>query len=328
MAVLYVERRNAELRSRDGCLETWVGAERESAIPWKLLDRIVLRSGVALNSRVLLDASQHGIAVQMLDSRDWEATAIVYGPESPDAVRRVKQVQCLLDAEWRLRFCRRLLELKLRGQMQLLEHIARERVEARHAAQKAQASIREVCRGLRAGAGSTLQQLGGMEGGAARMYFSAYQEVFASSWKFRQRNRRPPRDPVNALLSLGYTIEFGRCVHALRRAGLDASIGYLHAAAHGRQSLACDLLEAMRWRIDGLVWQLTRTRELRPEHFHQEGEKCLLAKAGRLRFYAAMEATRERDETDLLRLARLLAKVIDGRAELTVEEWHGEDALL
>jgi CRISPR-associated protein Cas1 len=328
MAVLYVDRKNSELRSKLGCLESWVDGARESSIPWKLLERVVVRSSVLVSTRVLLEACQCGVVVQVLDHRDWEASAIVYGPESADALRRVKQVQCLLNAEWRLRFCRRLLDLKLKGQLLLLEQIGSERVEARHLARKAQDTIREVSQELRRGMGATLQQLGGMEGGAARLYFSAYQEVFADSWRFRQRNRRPPKDPINALLSLGYTIEFGRCVQALRRSGLDASIGYLHSAAHGRQSLACDLLETMRTRVDRLVWQLTRTKRLRPEHFYWEGEKCLLGKAGRLCFYSAMEENRERDEADLGRLAGLLAKAIEDNAPLAVEDWHEQDAVL
>jgi CRISPR-associated protein Cas1 len=106
---------------------------------------------------------------------------------------------------------------------------------------------------------------------------------------FKGRNRRPPRDPVNAVLSLGYTLLHADAVQSCYAAGLDPLLGFLHEPEYGRESLAADLVEPLRSHVDRLVWRLFRDRALRPEHFSRGEDACLLDKAGRALFYPAYE---------------------------------------
>src|SRR5699024_6734114 len=131
--------------------------------------------------------------------------------------------------------------------------------------------------------------LRGIEGAAAARFFHAYRLLFAPSLHFHRRNRRPPRDPVNAALSLGYTLVHGEATAALARAGLDPMLGFLHDPLHNRESLACDFVELVRPRIEQLVWRLFADQELRGEQFNQESGASRMGKAARRTFFPAYE---------------------------------------
>ena len=95
------------------------------------------------------------------------------------------------------------------------------------------------------------------------------------------RNRRPPRDPVNACLSLAYTLLHFEAVRMAHAAGLDPLLGFYHRPAFGRESLACDLIEPLRPAVDEWIWQQFSPGPLRPEHFSPDKGACLLGKTGR-----------------------------------------------
>jgi CRISPR-associated protein Cas1 len=135
----------------------------------------------------------------------------------------------------------------------------------------------------------SLDSLRGVEGAAQAGYFRAYTSLFPEALGFHGRNRRPPRDAVNACLSLGYTLVHFEAVRAAHSAGLDPHLGVFHELAFGRESLACDLIEPARPAVDAWVWELFRTRALRVEHFTVDKGACLLEKTGRARFYERFE---------------------------------------
>lgn len=110
-----------------------------------------------------------------------------------------------------------------------------------------------------------------------------------ASLGFHERNRRPPRDPFNALLSLTYTLAHAETAFTLHAAGLDPCIGYYHQLSHSRESLACDIMETIRPLADRLCLKLVAQQVLTAEHFSQSDAGCLLGKAGRSRYYGAYE---------------------------------------
>ncbi len=148
-----------------------------------------------------------------------------------------------------------------------------------------------------------VEALRGLEGAGAAAYFEGFAELLPARLHFNGRNRRPPRDPANALLSLGYTLLHAEAVLALYGAGLDPFIGFYHALDFGRESLACDLVEPLRVDVDQHALMLFRSEKLRPEDFSSTQSGCLLGKAGRARFYAEWEAL-------AARLRKLLAESI------------------
>jgi CRISPR-associated protein Cas1 len=208
-----------------------------------------------------------------------------------DAARRVAQYRLSLDGEFCLRFARAIVEAKLRAQHALLAERRDEDLRWRYpltvCLQRLDNCLAEV------DVQQTIASLRGLEGAGAAAYFQGYQELFAERLHFSGRNRRPPKDPVNAVLSLTYTLLHAEAVIALYGAGLDPFIGFYHALDFGRESLACDVVEALRPEADRFVLKLFRAETLRPEDFSQTDNGCLLGKAGRGRYYAEWETAVE-----------------------------------
>ena len=130
--------------------------------------------------------------------------------------------------------------------------------------------------------GGTVQDLGkslpldilrGKEGDAARCYFDVFDNLILTQkdhFKFTDRNRRPPMDKVNTLLSFVYTLLTHDVMSALEGVGLDPAVGYLHRERPGRPSLALDVMEEFRsWLADRLVLSLINLRQIKPEGFTQ-----------------------------------------------------------
>ena len=134
----------------------------------------------------------------------------------------------------------------------------------------------------------------GFEGAAAAAWYGWLALHLPPAWGFAGRNRRPPRDPVNALLSLGYTLLGGEMFGAVQAAGLDPALGFLHGVVPGRESLVLDLIEPLRPGVDAVVLGLL-DRVLTPRQFTAHPEHgCRLNKEGRGLFYRAWAEARWR----------------------------------
>lgn len=126
-----------------------------------------------------------------------------------------------------------------------------------------------------------LDSLRGLEGECASLYFGIFGELILNqkdAFPFNGRNKRPPLDNVNAMLSFGYTLLANDCAYALEGVGLDSYVGFLHRDRPGRKSLALDLMEEMRAvLVDRFVLTLINNRQIRKEHF-------LVAESGAVEF--------------------------------------------
>lgn len=141
----------------------------------------------------------------------------------------------------------------------------------------------------------------GTEGIGSAIYFKCYQQFFANDLRFCARNRRPPKDPVNVVLSLSYTLLQHLYQQAIYSVGFDPYYGVLHSPSYGRQSLACDFVELQRSTVDFWVWTLFDQDILVLKDFSLSGDSgisddssypCELLKSGRSKFYKAFSAIR------------------------------------
>jgi CRISPR-associated endonuclease Cas1 len=136
----------------------------------------------------------------------------------------------------------------------------------------------------------------GIEGNAARVYFSRFDRTlkprdFDAAWDFNSRNRRPPKDPVNAMLSFAYALLAKECTVALLAEGLDPYWGLYHRPRHGRPALALDLMEPFRPVIaDSAVMTAVNTGMVRAAHFTRAASGCAMNDAGRKGLLRAYEA--------------------------------------
>ena len=125
-----------------------------------------------------------------------------------------------------------------------------------------------------------LDTLRGLEGEASTRYFAAFDQMILNQkedFHFEDRNRRPPMDRVNALLSFAYTMLANDCAAALESVGLDAYVGFLHRDRPGRASLALDLMEELRGPMaDRLALTLINTRAIQARHFQRQADGAVL----------------------------------------------------
>ncbi len=146
---------------------------------------------------------------------------------------------------------------------------------------------------------TSIDTLRGIEGDAAAEYFSVFSELILNAddaFIFNGRNKRPPLDPVNAMLSLFYTVLALDCGSALRGAGLDPYIGFMHTDRPGRRSLALDCMEELRpVMVDRFVVTCINNRTVKAGHFekHEEGEVTLTDEGRKLLFDAWQSKKRE-----------------------------------
>ncbi len=157
------------------------------------------------------------------------------------------------------------------------------------------------------------KQLLGVEGAGAKAYFAAYCQLFAPELCFAGRNKRPPKVPVNAVLSLTYTLLHYEAVRTAISASLDPMLGVLHKPSHGRESLACDLMELLRASANQWVWQIFHDRHLRADHFTHDKGACLLSKTGRSHYYPAFQNQLPVWRKRLRHYVRILARFLDNQ---------------
>lgn len=145
-----------------------------------------------------------------------------------------------------------------------------------------------------------LDSLRGMEGEIASQYFSVFNEMIINqkeTFVFSTRNRRPPLDPVNALLSFAYTILTNDCANALESVGLDPYVGFLHRDRPGRKSLALDLVEELRGVIaDRFVLSIINLQIVHENHFfRQEDGAIILNEEGRKIFFGMWQSKKKEE---------------------------------
>lgn len=287
MGTLYLDRRDLTLRVDGKRLVIEEPDIRPRSVPLALLERVVMQGQVRFDSGVLAVLAEQGTGLICLSARHSRRTALLLGPGHGDARRRLAQYRLASEPAARLSLARGLIAGKLAAQIRLLEAAQAQRPDAR----KPLHDGIKTLRGLQVTLPKAMNRdaVLGVEGAGAAAYYAAFAELFAKSLAFVGRNRRPPRDPVNACLSLGYTLLHFEAVRAAYGAGLDPLLGFYHEPAYGRESLACDLIEPLRPRLDGWVWGLFRERRLRAEDFVMDKGACLLAKEGRQTFYAGYE---------------------------------------
>lgn len=285
---VYLDRTDAELRLDGGALAVYVNGERDGSIPLAPVDRVVLIGRQTIETAVLHRLAEQGISVLLLSGRTQTFRARLVGRLHNHARLRIAQydlrrspVAYAAAQEW--------ITAKLGGQAALLRDAADARPDRRAGLLHAATVIEETQ--AKASDADTVERLRGLEGGAAAAYFGALPSVFPPSLGFEGRERRPPRDPVNALLSLTYTLAHWEWVRACELIGLDPLVGFFHELEHGRESLACDLLEPFRPTVDRWVWELFRTRQFEGRDFSSEADRpgCSLKKAARGRYYQAYE---------------------------------------
>lgn len=259
------------------------GVVRE--FPLANVESLALVGGVQVSTQALAVFADHGVPVAFLSGAG-RLTAMMdpMGPTS--AAVRTAQVRILDRSDKTLELARAVTVAKIANQRTLLmrnhsdlpSRIASDLQGCVEAATMA----------------STMDELRGHEGNAAAIYFAHFAGMFkegvreiAARFNANGRQRRPPPDPINSIISFGYSMLTNECVAALRLASLEPTIGSLHATRPGRPALALDLMEPFRPLIaDSVAISAINRGELTEGHFIDSASGCAMTPAGRKAFFS------------------------------------------
>ena len=296
---LYVTRPEAHLgRERENVL-IYVEDEVRFRIPIHNLESIVTFGYTGASPALMHLCAERGVALSFL-SPSGRLLAKVASPIRGNVLLRKKQYQLSDDDASTLEFARSFVLGKLLNSRTVLRRFLRDHKE-RSGAQKindaAQILTNQIEKLLRV---SSLDSLRGIEGEAARTYYSVFNYLILDSneeFAFNGRSRRPPLDRTNAVLSFLYSLLSHDCAAALETVGLDPQVGFLHRIRPGRSSLALDLMEELRpYLVDRLTLALINTRQLEGKDFViKESGGVLMTDDGRKKIIDAWQTRKQQE---------------------------------
>ena len=328
---LYVTTENSFLRLDHETLKVSVEKETKLQVPLHHLGGVVCFGDVMVSPALMRRCGEDGRSLVLLD-RNGRFKARLEGPVSGNVLLRRAQHEWSSNAEKSLGIAKKIVAGKIQNSRQVLMRAAREAADMgddealREGAAALADSLSRIARC------DDIDRLRGFEGESARAYFNCFDHMVLEdreSFRLDGRNRRPPLDPMNALLSFLYSMLTNDCVAAVEGVGLDPQVGFLHVLRPGRPALALDLIEELRAILaDRLALTLVNRRQVTSANFEDRpGGAVHLGEEGRKVVVVAYQ-TRKQEEIlhPLLEQkvplglvphvqARLLARVLRGDME-------------
>jgi CRISPR-associated protein Cas1 len=264
--VIYIQTQNSWLHKDNDNLVLKVDKETKARVPIHKLQGLVCFGQVTISPYLMAHCAENGITITFLNLYG-KYLARVEGPVSGNVLLRRTQHLTGHDVEKSVVIAKAMLTGKIYNQRYVIRRYCRDYSQKEagdNSLEPLQAVEKRLTRSL---AGlvncKEMDTLMGHEGAAARAYFSVFEHLIRQTdFTFDIRRRRPPIDPVNALLSFCYTLLTHDCRSALETTGLDPASGFLHQLRSGRPSLALDLAEEFRPMIDRFVLSLINRRQL------------------------------------------------------------------
>lgn len=297
---LYVTTEGAVLRKDGENLVAEVGGAERARVPFHMLGSVVVFGAIHVSPALMAACANGGITLVLLD-RNSRFQARIEGPVTGNVLLRRAQYKASDRPE---EIVRSFVIGKVANQRAVLMRSLRDYGEDHAPEDRAAIDVvtERLARILRRVelSDDTVDLLRGLEGEAAQLYFSVFDHLIRApdpEMRWRGRSRRPPLDPVNALLSFLYTLLTHDCRSACESVGLDPAVGFLHRDRPGRPSLALDLMEELRPVLaDRLALSLINRRQLRARDFEtRDAGAVFLSEDGRRTVLTAWQE-RKKDE--------------------------------
>jgi CRISP-associated protein Cas1 len=286
MAFLYITEQGAVLRKTGDRVIIQKKGEVLGDIPCLKLDTILLFGNVQVTTQALGELLEHGIELALF-TLGGKLRGQLTPIKAKNIPLRMRQYEIAHDREAALKMARSVVRGKVRNAAAVLRRYRNHHPEA-FSLDDVRALDDSIPRAERA---LTLEELLGVEGNAAAHYFRSLAAMVPPEAGFAGRNRRPPRDPMNALLSFGYVLVGNELQSLLDGMGFDPYLGFYHQVDYGRPSLALDLLEEFRAPlVDRFSANLLNLGVLTAADFTSSPEKGVLLRRESLkRFFPAFE---------------------------------------
>lgn len=324
--ILHVLTNGAKVGRKGDRLEIWSPDEDEEnkQYPAQEIGQIVLHGFAQISTQALRLCAEREISVHWVSCGGRYMGAWSLGAGSVQ--RRIRQYQALTDPAFCLALTKRLVTAKVRGQLSFLLRASRESGREIEDVRDAIANIRRLLSPLsRADNPDSLRGFEGMVGAA---YFKALPHLVVAEagdeMRPNGRNRRPPRDRCNALLSYGYALLLKDITNAILVVGLDPSLGFYHTPRSQAHPLALDLMEMFRVPLVDLpvIASINRRQWNADEDFQIAGEQVWLSEAGRKKFLQIYERRKsDQWKHPVIGYSLSYARLIELEVRLLEKEW-------
>ena len=283
---LYIQEQGAYVGKKNNTIIVRKDGKQLASARLKDLSQLVLCGNVQVSTQTLHLLCEASVPVVYLSTGHW-FYGVTAGLSLKNAFDRAAQFEAVADPAKCLTLARQLVVDKAINQRTLLRRNG-------SAPDTDLADLTTLTE--RAGQADSIASLLGLEGSIARIFFRRFASLLkprdlTTDWDFTARNRRPPKDPINAMLSFAYALLVRQCTVALIGEGLEPHWRLYHQPRHGRPALALDLMEPLRPLIaDSAVVTAINTGMVRGRHFKTGSSACLLQPAGRKALIQAFEA--------------------------------------
>lgn len=278
--ILVVQNNRAVVGLRGGEIVVRLEGEQVSRHPIHQLRAVYLYGAVQISAQAMQALMELNVAIAWF-SPAGRFIGTAQGLPSSGVDARMGQYQLWGQPEKRLLVASEIIRAKIHNQRVILMRNGK----ADDAVLVRLARLRDSCAHQ-----LNLAALRGVEGEAAALYFASFASMIRENlpFDFNGRNRRPPRDEVNAMLSLGYSVLTKELTGIAYTVGLDPFLGFFHSPRYGKPALALDMMEEFRPLItDSVVISLINRREVGPEDFERTAKGTLLKDSGRRQFWRA-----------------------------------------
>ena len=326
---LYVTTEGAFLRKDGETVAVEIDGTTRTRLPAHLLGQIVLFGETAMSPGLMVHAAETGLSVAWL-TYSGKLAGRLEGPQTGNVLLRRAQHRATDDPAAALPVARAVVAAKVANQRALLRRHLRDYGDTPGATEVDAAQRRLADAARHALDAPNLDALRGMEGDAGNAYWAVFPFLIRNgdpAFAFTGRNRRPPRDAINAVLSFLYALAALDARAACETHGLDPQMGFLHRDRPGRHSLALDLMEEVRAPLcDRVTLSLVNRRQLKPGHFErQETGAVLLNDEGRKLVLTEWQARKRTELRHPWLDERIpLGLVLQIQAQLLARHLHGD----
>ncbi len=285
MAVLYVREQGAYVRRSNECVVVSKGTDKLLQMPVANLDNLTVIGNVQVTSQALQMLMAQGVDVNYF-TRSGKYLGCTAAEASKNIFLRLAQYEIWNNLERRMETARIIVDNKIRNQMNMIR-----RYPFSGDAYAWQPDVEKMDQHRKKLPDrQTSNEILGVEGICSNIYFGAFGQMFRCGFEFHGRNRRPPKDPINVMISLGYTFLTKEVSNALDGESFEMYLGFLHGIRYGRKSLALDIVEEFRQPVvDRLVIRLFNKRMITEYDFSVEEGQVLLNEDGFKKFCREFE---------------------------------------
>ncbi|WP_176838597.1 CRISPR-associated endonuclease Cas1 [Fusobacterium hominis] len=286
MSYLYIIEQGAKLSIKNGRFEVHYSEERTKSIPVETLEVIEIFGNIHITTQAIQECLKRGINILYFSTKGSYYGRLI-STNHVNVLRQRKQSELYKSDKFKLQFSKKIINAKINNQIVLLRRWQR---STQNDISKSIEYIKQLKSKI--DKCDSIEEIMGYEGIIAKEYFKNISIIIQPEFKFKGRSKRPPKDPFNSMISLGYSILLNEIYAKLEGKGLNPYFGFMHKDKEKHPTLASDLLE--EWRsvlIDSLVVAMINGNEIKKEDFYMTNEEngVYLKKEGFKKYITKLE---------------------------------------